>query len=96
MYSTCASSFGEVMIERSHLAPPNVSQANPQYRQPQNIKALRVEQWLRSFDRLSNRGKCKIRNIMSGVFGQAIGYELADRETPLPRCGSLASARRFR
>jgi integrase len=44
-----------------------------------NIKAVGVEQWLRSLDGLTNGSKCKIRNIMSGVFSHAIRYELGDR-----------------
>jgi integrase len=44
-----------------------------------NIKAVAVEQWLRSLDGLTNGSKSKIRNIMSAVFSHAIRYELADR-----------------
>src|SRR5271167_3148215 len=33
-----------------------------------NVKAVGVEQWLRSLDGLTDGSKCKIRNIMSGVF----------------------------
>jgi len=43
------------------------------------IKAVAVEQWLRSLDRLANGSKSKIRNIMSAVFSHAIRYELADK-----------------
>jgi integrase len=44
-----------------------------------NIKAVAVEQWLRSLGGLSNGSKSKIRNIMSGIFSHAIRYELSDR-----------------
>jgi integrase len=44
-----------------------------------NIKPVVVEQWLRSLGELSNGSKAKIRNIMSGLFSHAIGYEMADR-----------------
>ena len=44
-----------------------------------DIKAVAVEQWLRSLDELTNGSKSKIRNIMSAVFSHAIRYELADK-----------------
>jgi len=43
------------------------------------VKAIAVEHWLRSLDRLTNGSKSKIRNIMSAVFSHAIRYELAGR-----------------
>jgi hypothetical protein len=43
------------------------------------MKPVAVEQWLRNLGDLSNGSKCKIRNIMSGVFSHAIRYEFADR-----------------
>jgi integrase len=43
------------------------------------IKPVAVEQWLRNLGELSDGSKCKIRNIMSGIFSHAIRYELADR-----------------
>lgn len=44
-----------------------------------NIKPVAVEHWLRNLGELSNGSKCKIRNLMSGIFSHAIRYELADR-----------------
>ena len=44
-----------------------------------NIKPVAVEQWLRNLRELSNGSKCKIRNIMSGIFSHAIRYEFAVR-----------------
>ena len=44
-----------------------------------SIKAAEVEGRLRSLDGLANGSKCKIRNIMSGIFNHAIRFELADR-----------------
>jgi integrase len=44
-----------------------------------SMKPVAVEQWLRNLGDLSNGSKCKIRNIMSGVFSHAIRYEFADR-----------------
>jgi integrase len=44
-----------------------------------NIKAVRVEHWLRNLMGLSRGSKCKVRNIMSGIFSHAIRYEFADK-----------------
>lgn len=44
-----------------------------------DIKAVAVEHWLRNLSELSNGSKCKIRNIMSGIFSHAIRYEFADK-----------------
>lgn len=44
-----------------------------------DIKAVAVEQWLRSLEELSNGSRSKVRNIMSGIFSHAIRYEFADR-----------------
>jgi site-specific recombinase XerD len=44
-----------------------------------NIKPIAVEHWLRNLRELSNGSKCKVRNIMSGIFSHAIRYEFADR-----------------
>jgi integrase len=43
------------------------------------IKAVAVEHWLRNLGQLSNGSKCKIRNIMSGIFSHALRYEFADK-----------------
>jgi integrase len=43
-----------------------------------NIKAVAVEQWLRSPEELSNGSRSKVRNLMSGIFSHAIRYEFAD------------------
>jgi site-specific recombinase XerD len=44
-----------------------------------NFKPVAVEHWLRNLEGLSNGSKCKVRNIMSGIFSHAIRYEFADR-----------------
>src|SRR5262249_12706623 len=44
-----------------------------------NIKPVIVEQWLRNLGGLSNGSKCKIRNLMSGMFSHAIRYEFTDK-----------------
>jgi integrase len=44
-----------------------------------NVKAVRVEHWLRNLAGLTSGSKCKTRNIMSGIFSHAIRYEFADR-----------------
>lgn len=44
-----------------------------------DIKAVAVEHWLRNLNELSNGSKCKIRNIMSGIFSHAIRYEFAEK-----------------
>src|SRR6185312_12386419 len=44
-----------------------------------SIKPVIVEHWLRNLGGLSNGSKCKVRNIMSGIFSHAIRYEFADR-----------------
>jgi integrase-like protein len=58
------------------------------------IKAVAVERWLRNLGELSNGSKCKIRNIMSGIFSHAIRYEFADKN-PITAVRQSGKRRKF-
>lgn len=57
------------------------------------IKAIAVEQWLRSLEPLCDGSKAKIRNVMSAVFSHAIRFEIADKN---PITAVRQSAKRSR
>lgn len=44
-----------------------------------HIKAVPVEDWLRSLATISNGSKAKIRNLMSGIFSHAVRFDMAEK-----------------